>query len=150
MMMPSIFGENLFDDWMDDMNFGKFFNDQKSPVFGKHEKNLMKTDIKEKENSYELDMDLPGFKKEDVTAKLENGYITISAHRDHNKDEKDKAGNYIRQERYTGSCQRSFYVGETIKQEDISAKFENGILSLSIPKEDKKAIANNNFIAIEG
>jgi HSP20 family molecular chaperone IbpA len=151
MMMPStntfrhVFGEDLFDELMD-FPFERNFRD---PVFGKHEKNLMKTDVKEHDGHYELDMDLPGYKKEEVTAKLENGYLTISASRDTNHDQKDEAGNYIRQERYIGSCERSFYIGDGVKQEDIKASFDNGILHLEIPKAAPKAIEeDNNYIMI--
>ena len=97
-----------------------------------------------------VDIDLPGFKKDEVNAQLHDGYITISAAKGLDKDEKDKkTGKYIRRERYAGSMMRSFYVGDEIKQEDIHAKFENGILQLSIPKKEAKAIAQNNYIAIE-
>ncbi|MBS6642279.1 MAG: Hsp20/alpha crystallin family protein [Clostridiaceae bacterium] len=161
MLMPSIFGENLFDEWMDfpfgkDLSeefrrdFNRDFFGRRNPLYGKNEKKLMKTDVRETDNTYELDIDLPGFKKEEVSAKLENGYLTISASKGLNKDEKDKEGNYIRRERYTGQCARSFYVGEGVRQEDIHAKFEDGILKLSIPKEVKNQIEENNYIAIEG
>ena len=110
----------------------------------------MKTDIREKEGSYELDVDLPGFKKEDLKLQLENGYLTISAVRNTKKDEKDEKGKYIRQERYSGAVSRSFYVGESITEEDIHAKFEDGILKLSIPKEDAKAVEAKKYITIEG
>lgn len=150
MMMPSLFRENLFDDFMNDP-FESMFALDRNPIFGKREKNLLKTDVREKDGNYELDMDLPGFKKEDVVAKLEDGYLTISASRGMSKDEKDEQGNYIRRERYSGQCQRSFYVGNGVKQEDIKAKFEDGILHLTIPKIDSKAeIENNKYIAIEG
>lgn len=149
MMMPSIFGENLFDDFMD-FPFEKEFFGRKNPLYGKREKNLMKTDVREVEGAYELDIDLPGFKKDEVTARLENGYLTISAAKGLNKDEQDKEGNYIRRERYTGAMSRSFYVGEDVRQEDIHAKFEDGILRLSVPKQEKKQVEENKFIAIEG
>ena len=135
MYMPSIFGENLFDDWMNDFGFDKEFFGKKSPLYGKHEKNLMKTDIREKEDGYELDMDLPGFKKEDIKAELHEGVLTISAAKDLDKDQKDDKGRYIRKERYSGAMSRSFYVGDALTEEDISAKFEDGILKLSIPKK---------------
>ena len=148
MLMPSIFGENLFDEfdnWMD-----ASFHDVDKALYGKHAKNMMKTDVRETEDSYEVDIDLPGFKKDEVNAQLHDGYITISAAKGLDKDEKDKkTGKYIRRERYAGSMMRSFYVGDEIKQEDIHAKFENGILQLSIPKKEAKAIAQNNYIAIE-
>ena len=151
MLMPRIFGESLFDDLMDfrfpteEEFFGK-----RNPLFGKHGKNLMKTDIREKGGSYELDIDLPGFKKDEIKVELDNGYLTISAAKGLNKDEKDKKGKYIRQERYTGAMQRSFYVGDALTQEDVKAKFENGILKLSLPKKDAKAIEEKKGIAIEG
>ncbi|MCI8378718.1 MAG: Hsp20/alpha crystallin family protein [Lachnospiraceae bacterium] len=145
MLMPSIFGENLFDDWMD----FSFPNIEKA-LYGKQTQNVMKTDVKETSQGYEVDIDLPGFKKEDVTAKLENGYLTIQASKGLNRDEKDEEGKYIRRERYSGSMSRSFYVGEGMKQEDIHAKFEDGILKLTVPKLDKEALEKKHYIAIEG
>ena len=150
MMMPSIFGENLFDDFMD-FPFERNFWGRRNPLYGKNEKNLMKTDVRETDSSYELDIDLPGFKKDEVTAKLENGYLTISASKGLNKDEKDKEnGKYIRRERYAGAVSRSFYVGEHIQQEDIHAKFEDGILRLTVPKKDAKQVDEKKYISIEG
>ena len=115
MLMPSIFGENLFDDdWMD-FPFERFDRDfwgKKNPLYGKNAKNMMKTDIREHEAGYELDIDLPGFKKDEITVDLENGYLTISAAKGLDKDEEDKKGKYIRKERYAGTMQRSFYVGD--------------------------------------
>lgn len=145
MLMPSIFGENLFDNWMD----FSFPNVDKA-LYGKNSQNIMKTDVKETDQGYELDIDLPGFKKEEVNAQLDNGYLTIKASKGLDKDEKDKEGKYIRRERYAGAMSRSFYVGETVDRDDIHAKFEDGILKLSIPKKDKKTIEENKFIAIEG
>ncbi|MCI7813491.1 MAG: Hsp20/alpha crystallin family protein [Lachnospiraceae bacterium] len=147
MMMPSIFGENLFDDWMD---FERNFFTTKNPNYRKQETSVMKTDIRETDHGYELDIDLPGFKKEDITAHLENGYLTISATKKVENDEKDKKGNYIRRERYNGSMNRSFYVGEDVRQEDIHAKFEDGILKLSVPKKDAKEVEQKKYISIEG
>ena len=109
MMMPSIFKENLFDDWFDDFD-NEFFG-KKNPLYGKHSKNMMKTDVRETDHSYELDMDLPGFKKEDISISLENGYLTIATNKGIDKEEKNKEGQYIRKERYVGSMARSFYVG---------------------------------------
>ena len=153
MMMPSIFGENLFDDdWMD-FPFDRFdreFWGRKNPLYGKHAKNMMKTDIREHEEGYELDIDLPGFKKDEINVQLDNGYLTISAAKGLDKDEQDKKGKYIRKERYAGAMQRSFYVGDVVAQEDVKAKFEDGILKLSLPKKNAKAIEANNSIAIEG
>ena len=159
MLTPSIFGESLFDDWMDDFPFGKDFEKEfeksmfpaKNPLYGKHAKNLMKTDVRETDDAYEVDIDLPGFKKDEVTAQLNDGYITISASKGLDKDEKDKkTGKYIRKERYAGSMSRSFYVGEDVTQDEISAKFENGILQLRVPKKADKAVEGKNYIAIEG
>ena len=150
MMMPSIFGENLFDDFMN-FPFERDFWGRRNPLYGKNEKNIMKTDVRETDSSYELDIDLPGFKKDEVTAKLENGYLTISASKGLNKDEKDKEnGKYIRRERYAGAVSRSFYVGEHIRQEDIHAKFEDGILKLTVPKKDAKQVDEKKYISIEG
>ena len=152
MLRPSIFGESLFDDWMDDFekDFAKDFFPAKNPLYGKHAKNIMKTDVRETDEGYEVDIDLPGFKKDEVNVQLNDGYITISAAKGLDKDEKDKkTGKYIRRERYAGSMSRSFYVGADVKQEDIHAKYESGILQLTIPKKDSKAIEQDNYIAIE-
>ncbi len=146
MLMPSIFGENLFnDDWMD---FG--FPEVDKALYGKHANNVMKTDVKETDTGYEVDIDLPGFKKDEINAQLDNGYLTISAAKGLDKDEKDKKGKYIRKERYAGAMSRSFYVGEGVIQEDIKAKYEDGILRLSVPKKEAKAVENKKYIAIEG
>ena len=149
MLLPTIFGENLFDDFMDD-NFERNFFGSRNPLYGKHSKNLMKTDVKETDNGYELDIDLPGFKKDEITAHLEDGYLTVSAAKGVDKDEKDNEGRYIRRERYSGSMTRSFYVGNAVTEQDIKAKYEDGILSLSIPKKDPKAVEAKKYIAIEG
>lgn len=146
MMMPSIFGENLFDD---------FFDGFTRPV--KHTNStttqtaVMKTDVKEHNKGYEIEIDLPGVKKEDVKAELKDGYLVVSAKHGSSKDEKNSEGKYIRRERYYGSASRSFYVGEQVKQEDIKARFENGILNLWIPKIEKQPqVEQNRYIVIEG
>ena len=150
MLMPSIFGENLFDDdWMD-FPFERDFWGRKNPLYGKNAKNIMKTDIREHDEGYELDIDLPGFKKDEITIDLDNGYLTISAAKGLDKGEQDKKGKYIRKERYAGAVQRSFYVGDAVTEEDVKAKFEDGILRLSIPKKDAKAVETKKTIAIEG
>lgn len=111
---------------------------------------MMKTDIRETDEGYELDIDLPGFKKDEIQAELKNGYLTVSAAKGLDKDEQNKKGEYIRRERYAGSMSRSFYVGEHLNEEDIKAKYEDGILKLSVPKKDVKELEQNKYIAIEG
>ena len=150
MYMPSIFGESLFDDMFpfDD----SFFTSKKNPLYGKNASRVMKTDIKENEGSYELDIDLPGFKKDEVTAELNDGYLTVSAAKGMDQDEQEKeTGKYIRRERYAGACQRSYYVGEDITEEDIKAEFKHGILKLFVPKKEvKPAVEEKKYISIEG
>ena len=146
MMMPSIFRDNLMDDF-----FG--FDYPFRGFQGTNMNTLMKTEVKEKESEYELDISLPGYKKEDIQAELKDGYLTINASTSRSNDEKDeKTGKYIRRERYSGSCSRSFYVGEEVTQEDIRAKYENGVLSLTVPKKEPKKpeVEKRNYIAIEG
>ena len=148
-MLPSIFGENLFDDFFTDP-FGMMVMPQRhDPLYGKHSKNLMKTDVRETEDSYELDVDLPGFKKDEVTVDLQDGYLTISAAKGLDKDASDKKGKFLRQERYAGSMSRSFYVGDDVESADISAKFEDGILKISVPKAAPKELPKHTTIAIE-
>ena len=137
-MLPSLFGESLFDRFFDDSLEKEFFGTH-NPLYGKHAKNLMKTDVKDVNDHYEVAVDLPGFQKDEVNVELENGYLTISAAKGLDKDQKDDEGHYIRQERYSGSCSRSFYVGD-IQPEDIHAKYEDGI---------QKAIEHQNRIAIQ-
>ena len=153
MLMPSIFGENLFDDLFD-FPFYDDRNEQKveKKLYGRHARNLMKTDIKEMDNGYQLIIDLPGFKKEEIHAALENGYLTISAAKGLDEDEQEKeSGHYIRRERYAGACERSFYVGDGISQEDIKAEFKHGILKIFVPKKEARpAVEENKYIAIEG
>ena len=153
MMMPSIFGENLFDDfdsWFDAPVEKRFFG-KKNPLYGKHAKNMMKTDIRDVDGNYELSMDLPGFHKEDVKIQLKDGYLNIQASRTENKDEKDNNGKYVHRERYTGQCSRSFYVGKELEHEDIHAKYDNGVLTVTFPKEAKKKVPEEKkFISIEG
>ena len=150
-MLPSVFTENLFDEMFDDM-----FNDmlpmmssRRNPLYGRHSKNLMKTDVRETESAYELDVDLPGFKKDEVQVQLQDGYLTIAAAKGLERENDDKKGRYIRQERYTGQCSRSFYVGSAVRPEDVSAKFEDGILRVTLPKYDQKQLPASNTIAIE-
>ena len=148
-MMPSIFGENLFDEFFDD-DFPMIpMRSIRNPLYGKNAKNLMKTDVRETDNTYELDIDLPGFKKDEVQLDLKDGYLTISAAKGLDKDQEDKKGKYIRQERYAGACSRSFFVGEGIEPRDVSAKFKDGILRVSLPKQVKKELPRNSTITIE-
>ena len=148
-MMPSIFGENLFDEFFDD-DFPMIpMRSIRNPLYGKNAKNLMKTDVRETDNTYELDIDLPGFKKDEVQLDLKDGYLTISAAKGLDKDQEDKKGKYIRQERYAGACSRSFFVGEGIEPREVSAKFEDGILRVSLPKQVKKELPRTSTIAIE-
>lgn len=147
MMLPSIFSENLFDDFAPSSFEREFFG--KNPLYGKNEKRLMKTDVRENGNNYEIDMDLPGFKKEDVSIKLENGYLVVNAAKNLEKSSEEKDNSYIRRERWAGSCQRSFYVGEGVKAEDIKAKMEDGILHINLPKKSA-ALPQNSQVLIEG
>ena len=145
MLMPSIFGENLFDDFFGDFPFyyDKDMKNVEKKLYGRKASHVMKTDIKETDNGYELVVDLPGFTKDEVQATLENGYLTIS--------EEKETGHYIRKERYAGACSRSFYVGEDVEQSDIKAEFKHGILTLFVPKKEAKpAVEQKKTIAIEG
>ena len=149
MMMHNYLGDNLFDeDWADTPLMREYFG-KGNFLYGKHAKNLMKTDVRETENTYELDIDLPGFKKDEIQVELEDGYLTIRAEKGVDKDETDKKGRYIRQERYAGALSRSFYVGQNITVEDMNAKFENGILQISVPKAAQKQLPKKNVLAIE-
>ena len=148
-MLPSIFRDNLFDGMFDFDDFDKEFNRMMRPLYGKHAQNMMKTDVRETDNSYELDIDLPGFKKDEIKVELDNGYLSISAAKGLDKDEEKKDGKYIRRERYAGAMNRTFYVGDNLTQQDIQAKFEDGILKISVPKKDVQQIEQNKYIAIE-
>ena len=139
MLMPSIFSRDLFDDMFDTRSYGRQQSD------------LMKTDVKETDKDYKLSVDLPGVKKDDLKAELKDGYLTISATVNQNNDEKDEEGRYIRRERFSGSFNRSFYVGENVSEEDIKAKFENGTLMLTVhKKESAPQVEEKKYIAIEG
>ena len=147
-MLPSIFGENLFDDlFRDDFSMFPAWSGR-DPLYGKHAKHMMKTDVRETEDTYEVDMDLPGFKKDEINVDLKNGYLTVSAAKGLDKDEKDKNGKYIRQERYTGAMSRSFYVGD-VAPEDVKAKFEDGTLQIPLPKGKKRALPNPTTVSFE-
>ena len=146
MLMPSIFGENLFDDFFDD-----FARPYKVTTGYTQPANIMNTDVKETEGSFELDIDMPGYKKEDVKAELKDGYLTITGTTKKETGDQDKKGKYVRRERYCGSCSRSFYVGKAVEKEDIKAKFEDGVLKISVPKkEEKPKVEESKYISIEG
>ncbi len=147
-MLPSIFGESLFDDWMG-FPFRGFTDDVDRKLYGKHAARLMRTDLKEHDDGYELAIDLPGFKKEEIDLQLHNGYLTISAAKGLEEDGKDKKGRLVHQERYCGSMSRSYYVGQSIREEDVKAKFENGVLTLRFPKETDQ-LPEHKTIMIEG
>ena len=149
LMRNDFWNGNLFDGFMNDMFDDDFFGGKK-PLYGKHAKNMMKTDIRETDDGYELDIDLPGFRKDEIQAELKDGFLTVSAAKGLDKEEKNNKGEYIRRERYTGSMSRSFYVGEHLNEEDIKAKYEDGILKLSVPKKEVKELEQNKYIQIEG
>ena len=136
MLVPSVFGDSLFDDWMDDFGFPGFHRSN----YGRMASGLMRTDIRETENGYELNIDLPGYQKDDVQVQLKDGYLTVSAKTNEDQEQKDGSGKYIRRERYSGSVRRSFYIGKNTSEQEIRARFENGILKLSLPKTDPKKV----------
>ena len=148
-MLPSIFGESLFDDW-----FGFPYKGYESEIdhklYGKHAARVMKTDLKEHDEGYELSIDLPGFKKDQIDLQLQNGYLTITASKGVEEDEKNKKGKLVHQERYSGSMSRSFYIGESLTEEDVKAKFEDGVLTLDFPKEKAIKLPERKTIQIEG
>ncbi len=148
-MLPSIFGESLFDDWMD-FPFRGFGTDVEKKLYGKNAARVMKTDLKEHEDGYELSVDLPGFKKDQIQLQLNNGYLTVSAAKGVEEEEKDKKGRLVHQERFSGSMSRSYYVGENLEEEDVKAKFENGVLTLNFPKAEQKKLPEQKTIQIEG
>ena len=149
MLTPRIFTESLFDDLFDDYPFRSLENVDRK-LYGKHAGREMLTDVKEHENHYEVEIDLPGFKKEEITIELNEGYLTITASKGLDEDEKNKQGKIVRQERYAGVMQRSYYVGEQITTEDIKAKYEDGVLKLEIPKKEEKKLPEKHTIMIEG
>ena len=139
----------MFDDWFGFPTFPEF-RDIDRKLYGRHAAREMKTDVHEHDDHYELHMDLPGFKKDELRLELENGYLTVSAAKGHDEEKKDNQGKVVRQERYAGSLQRSFYVGESLTEQDIGAKYENGVLSLTIPKRDQPKLPERKTIMIEG
>jgi HSP20 family molecular chaperone IbpA len=150
MLMPSIFRENLFDDWMDDFSWMRDFGNVDRKLYGKHAGREMLTDVRDHEDHYEVEIDLPGFKKDQIQVELHDGTLTITAQKGLEQNEKNSEGKYVRQERYSGMMSRSFYVGENMTEEDIKAKFEDGVLKLNIPKKEEKKLPEKKTIMIEG
>lgn len=149
--LPTVFGENLMDVFDDfDRNFFRGFGNVDRTLYGKHAQNLMKTDVKEMDGSYEVDVDLPGFKKDEIHLDLSNGYLTISAEKTLEKNDENAQGKLLRQERYAGTMQRSFFVGEVLTEEDIKASYENGVLHIVVPKKDAPRVPEKKTILIEG
>lgn len=152
MLVPSIFGESLFDELMD-YSFRETERDLRNvdkQLYGRDVKHEMRTDVHESDDSYEIDIDLPGFKKDQIQLELQDGYLTITASKGLDKDEKSKSGKLIRQERFVGALQRSFFVGESVTENDVKAKFEDGVLHLELPKEEKEKLPEKKVIMIEG
>ena len=157
MLTPSIFGENLFDDFFDDFFGFPVWDDKdmkraQKKLYGRHAQKMMKTDVQEHDDHYEVDIDLPGFKKEEISLELQDGYLTVSAAKGLNQEESDKkTGKFVRRERYVGSMSRSFYIGDSVRQEDVHAKYESGVLKLTIPRMDANPqVEEKKYIAIEG
>ena len=149
--LPTVFGENLMDVFDDfDRNFFRGFGNIDRTLYGKHAQNMMKTDVKETDDGYEVDVDLPGFKKDEIQLELNNGYLTISAEKSLEKDSENKKGKMLRQERYAGVMQRSFYVGEHVTEENVKASYESGVLHLTIPKKEAAKVPEKKVIQIEG
>ena len=149
--LPTVFGENLMDVFDDfDRNFFRGFGNVDRALYGKHARNMMKTDVKETDEGYEVDVELPGFKKDEIHLELNNGYLTISTEKGLEKDKETKKGRMLRQERYAGVMQRSFYVGKNLTEEDIKASCESGVLHVSIPKKDAPKAHEKKTILIEG
>ena len=152
MLLPSVFRENLFDDWFNFPDFREFdrdFDHTERKLYGKHADRVMKTDVHEHDDHYEVDIDLPGFSKDEINLELKDGYLTVSAAKGVDKDESDKKGKLIRQERYAGAMQRSFYVGEDLTEEDIKASFKHGVLNLTVAKKDQPKLPEKKTITIE-
>ena len=148
MLLPSVFGENLFDEWFNFPDFRDVDRTERK-LYGKHADRLMKTDVHEHDDHYEVDIDLPGFTKDEINLELKEGYLTVSAAKGVDKDKTDRKGKIIRQERYAGAMQRSFYVGEHLTEEDIKASFKNGVLSLDVAKKDQPKLPEKKTITIE-
>ncbi|MCR5097831.1 MAG: Hsp20/alpha crystallin family protein [Lachnospiraceae bacterium] len=149
MLAPSIFGENLFDGWFTFPDFRDIDRTERK-LYGRHYDRMMRTDVHEHDDHYEVDIDLPGFKKDEITLELKDGYLLVSANKSLDNDKQDKKGKLVRQERYSGSMQRSFYVGENITEDEIKASFKHGVLNLTVPKEENEKLPEKKQILIEG
>jgi HSP20 family molecular chaperone IbpA len=151
MLMPKLFERDLFDDWFDEFGMQKEIDAMNRKLYGRRATRQMLTDIKEHEDHYDVQIDLPGFRKEDISVELNDGYLTITAAKGHDQEEKNKAGKIIRQERYAGEMSRSFYVGDELSSEDIHAKYEGGVLTLKVPKkQEQQELEHPERIMIEG
>jgi len=149
--MPKLFERDLFDDWFDEFGMQKEIDAMNRKLYGQRATRQMLTDIKEHEDHYDVQIDLPGFRKEDISVELNDGYLTITAAKGHDQEEKNKAGKIIRQERYAGEMSRSFYVGDELSSEDIHAKYEGGVLTLKVPKkQEQQELEHPERIMIEG
>ena len=149
MFYPKLFHDDFFDDFFDFPRM-RAPEDAERKLYGKHINGIMKTDVRDKDGNYELDIDLPGFKKDEISLTLDNGYLVVGARKMLNEEEKDDKGKLLRQERYSGAMQRSFYVGENITEEDIKASFKHGVLNLTLPKKEKEKLPEKKQILIEG
>ena len=151
MLYPTIFNDRMFDDLMDfTFPMMREMNDVDKKLYGRRAPHVMRTDVHENDEGYEVDIDLPGFKKDEINLSLENGYLTVSAAKGVDRDEQDKKGRVIRRERYAGSMQRSFFVGKHLTEEDVKARFEDGVLKLNLPKKDAAKLPEKKTIMIEG
>ena len=149
--LPTLFGENLMDVFNDfDRDFFRGFWRPEHALYGKNASHMMKTDVRETETGYEVDVDLPGFKKDEIKLELHNGTLTISTQKTLEKNEENDQGKLLRQERYSGAMSRSFYVGEHMTEEDIKARYEDGVLHLTVPKMEAKKVPEKKTILIEG
>ena len=150
MFAPKVFTDNLFDDWFDGFDLmDRQMNQMNRKLYGKHASREMLMDVKDNGDHYNVEIDLPGFKKEDITIELNDGFMTVSASKGLNEEDKNRSGKIVRQERYSGMMSRSFYVGEDISSEEVHAKFDNGVLTLQIPKKEQEKIAHKNTVMIE-
>ena len=149
--LPTVFGENLMDVFDDfDRNFFRDVHNVDRTLYGKHAQHVMKTDVKETEDGYEVDVDLPGFKKDEIKLELNQGYLVISAEKSLEKTNENKKGKMLRQERYAGVMQRSFYVGDSVTETDVKASYESGVLHICVPKKEAQKLPEKNTILIEG